>query len=64
MKGIRVWLSAAVLSIACPTLSLSAGQGDGPGVPDRRHEIDDLVNVFIHHVGSVVFHFNKNPFGF
>lgn len=32
MKGIRVWLSAAVLSVACPALSLSAGQGDGPGV--------------------------------
>lgn len=39
MKGIRVWLSAAVLSIACPTLSLSAGQGDGPGVPDRRQRV-------------------------
>ena len=39
MKGIRVWLSAAVLSIACPTLSLSAGQGDGSGVPDRRQRV-------------------------
>lgn len=39
MKGIRVWLSAAVLSVACPALSLSAGQGDGPGVPDRRQRV-------------------------
>ena len=36
MKGMWVWLSAAVLSVACPAFSLSAGQGDGPGMSDRR----------------------------
>lgn len=36
MKGMWVWLSAAVLSVACPAFSLSVGQGDGPGMSDRR----------------------------